>query len=197
MFVITLNQSLNSMNFVLLLFIVLPGLRNEQTGILLTAQKQSFVDTIPSSTKTNTDTAVRISASGFYLLTPDTNRSQGVRPLYEDEYYFLDSIPIIPIMYVDSVTKKYDKYSNRFELLFTFNHTGTRIWAEFTLKNISRRVGLVINNQLLNAPTIQGQIPNGISSLSLPYSEKQIDDLKTLIDNEINRVKGEARKGYR
>jgi preprotein translocase subunit SecD len=73
--------------------------------------------------------------------------------------------------------------------VFTFNHTGTRIWAEFTLKNISRRVGLVINNQLLNAPTIQGQIPNGVSSLTLPYSEKQIDELKTLIDKEINRVK--------
>jgi preprotein translocase subunit SecD len=176
---------------------VLPGLRNEQPDILPNVKKQSFVDTIPSSTKTNSDTTVRISPSGFYLLTPDTSKSQGVQPLYENEYYFLDSIPIIPIIYVDSVNKKYDKYNNGFELVFTFNHTGTRIWAEFTLKNISRRVGLVINNQLLNAPTIQGQIPNGISSLTLPYSEKQIDDLKTVIDKEINRVKGEAIKGYR
>ena len=177
------------MKLVLLLFIVLPGFRNEQPDIVLNAKKQSFVDTIPSSTKTNSDTAVRISASGFYLLTPDSSKSQGVQLLYENEYYFLDSIPIIPIIYVDSVTKKYDKYNNRSELVFTFNHTGTRIWAEFTLKNISRRVGLVINNQLLNAPTIQGQIPNGVSSLTLPYSEKQIDDLKTLIDKEIDRVK--------
>jgi len=181
MFVITLNPPFNTMNFVLLLFIILPGPRNEQPDIFLNAKKQSYIDTIPSSTKTNSDTAVRISASGFYLLTPDSSKSQGVQLLYENEYYFLDSIPIIPIIYVDSVTKKYDKYNNRSELVFTFNHTGTRIWAEFTLKNISRRVGLVINNQLLNAPTIQGQIPNGVSSLTLPYSEKQIDELKHLL----------------
>ena len=157
---------------------------------------QSFVDTIPSS-RTHSDTTVRISASGFYLLTPDTSKSQGVKPLYESEYYFLDSIPVIPIMYVDSIYKKYDKYNNRFELVFTFNHTGTLIWSEFTWKNINRKVGLVINNQLLNAPTIQGQIPNGISSLTLPYSEKQIDDLKALIDEEIKSVKDEAKKNYR
>jgi preprotein translocase subunit SecD len=173
------------MNFVLLLFIVLPGFCNGE----------SFVDTIPSS-GTHSDTTVRISPSGFYLLTPDTSKSQGVKPLYENEYYFLDSMPVIPIMYVDSIYKKYDKYANRFELVFTFNHTGTRIWSEFTWKNINRKVGLVISNQLLNAPTIQGQIPNGISSLTLPYSEKQIDDLKALIDEEIKRVKDEAKKSY-
>lgn len=174
----------------------LSGLFNEPFGTVFTEKKLVAIDTIPSK-EIYADKSVRKIESGFYLLTADTTNSKGMKIVDKDEYYFLDSVPVIPIIYVDSISKNYIKSIDRFELTIKFNHTGTRIWDQFTWKNSGRTVGLVIDNQLLNAVRIQGHIPNGLSSLMLPYSEKQIDDLKNTIDNEINKIKEESKKRYR
>jgi preprotein translocase subunit SecD len=153
------------------------------------AKDFTFIDTAPSSK--------RAYQSGFYLLTADTTNSQGVKIVDKNEYYFADSIPIIPIIYIDSTYKQFDKYNSRFELVFTFNHTGTRIWSDFTSKNTNRIVGLIIKNKLFNAARIQGQIPTGSTAMTGLSSEKEADELISMIDEEINKVRNEAKKSYR
>jgi len=176
------------MNLVSILFIFVIVSHDKQCPNS-SAKEFSFGDTIPSSRQTY--------QSGFYLLTADTTNSYGMKVVNKDEYYFVDSIPIISIIYIDSTYKQFDKYNSRFELVFTFNHTGTRIWSDFTWKNTNRTVGLIIKNQLVNAARIQGQIPTGITSLTGLSSEKEADELISIIDEEINRVRKEAKKSYR
>jgi preprotein translocase subunit SecD len=175
------------MGLVLILFIF--STVSHQQYPNLSAKEFTFVDTVSPSKRTY--------QSGFYLLTADTTGSHGIKVVNKDEYYFADSMPIIPIIYIDSTYKQFDKYNSRFELVFIFNRTGTRIWSEFTWKNTNRTVGLIIKNQLLNAARIQGQIPTGVTSLTGLYSENEADELVSTIDEEINRVREEAKKSYR
>jgi preprotein translocase subunit SecD len=115
----------------------------------------------------------------------------------KEEYYFADSMPVIPVIYIDSTYKQFDKYSGRFELVFIFNRTGTRIWSDFTRRDTDKFTGLIIKNQLLNAARIQEQIEGGVTSLTGLYSENEAEELVSTISKEIIRVREEAKKSYR
>jgi preprotein translocase subunit SecD len=127
----------------------------------------------------------------------DTTRTYGLKVINKEEYYVADSTPIIPIIYIDSTYKQFDKYNRTFELVFMFNRTGTRIWSDFTRRNTNKSAGLIIKNQLLNAVRIQGQIEGGVTSLTGLYSEKEAEELVSTISKEIMRVREDTKKSYR
>ncbi len=46
------------------------------------------------------------------------------------------------------------------------NAAGSRIWAKMTRENIGNRIAIVLDNYVFSAPFVQGEIPNGSSSIS-------------------------------
>ncbi len=46
------------------------------------------------------------------------------------------------------------------------NAAGSRIWAKMTRENIGNRIAIVLDNYVFSAPYVQGEIPNGSSSIS-------------------------------
>ncbi|MEM6642221.1 MAG: protein translocase subunit SecDF [Bacteroidota bacterium] len=46
------------------------------------------------------------------------------------------------------------------------NAAGSRIWAKMTRENVGNRIAIVLDNYVFSAPYVQGEIPNGSSSIS-------------------------------
>ncbi|MEM6734913.1 MAG: protein translocase subunit SecDF [Bacteroidota bacterium] len=52
------------------------------------------------------------------------------------------------------------------EVSMQMNAAGSRIWAKMTRENIGNRIAIVLDNYVFSAPYVQGEIPNGSSSIS-------------------------------
>lgn len=52
------------------------------------------------------------------------------------------------------------------EVSMQMNATGSRTWAKMTRENIGQRIAIVLDNYVFSAPYVQGEIPNGSSSIS-------------------------------
>lgn len=52
------------------------------------------------------------------------------------------------------------------EVTMQMNAKGSRIWAKMTRDNIGNRIAIVLDNYVFSAPYVQGEIPNGRSSIS-------------------------------
>lgn len=48
-----------------------------------------------------------------------------------------------------------------------FNEEGTRLFAELTRSNIGKRIGMVLNGELVTAPIVQAEIPSGTALIPL------------------------------
>src|ERR1051326_8409463 len=171
--------SLSNLVSILFIFSTIP---HNDPGSNSSTREYTSVDTVSRRTY----------QSSFYLLTTDITKSKGLKVVGKEEYYFADSMPVIPVIYIDSTYKQFDKYSGRFELVFIFNRTGTRIWSDFTRRDTDKFTGLIIKNQLLNAARIQEQIEGGVTSLTGLYSENEAEELVSTISKEIIRVREEA-----
>jgi len=52
------------------------------------------------------------------------------------------------------------------EVSMQMNSTGSRVWARMTRENIGNKIAIVLDNYVFSAPFVQGEIPNGSSSIS-------------------------------
>lgn len=132
---------------------------------------------------------------GFYLLKEDYKKSKGFIVSDTNEYYLIAKNITIPLSKVDSVSKIFDKRSKKFELNFYFNDSSVKELYDFTAKCLNRKVGILINNKLINAVNVLMPIENGKLSLSgSKLNEQKVDNLKQSIDKIIN--KQEAKNKY-
>jgi preprotein translocase subunit SecD len=57
------------------------------------------------------------------------------------------------------------------------------LWADATEKSIGRRIGFIVDNVLVTAPTVNMKIENGASSLHRwDYNRKELEELKKQIE---------------
>ena len=52
------------------------------------------------------------------------------------------------------------------EVSMQMNAAGSRVWAKMTRENIGNRIAIVLDNYVFSAPYVNGEIPNGSSSIS-------------------------------
>lgn len=48
-----------------------------------------------------------------------------------------------------------------------FNEEGTKLLAELTRNNIGKRIGMVLNGELVSAPIVRAEIPNGTALIPI------------------------------
>jgi SecD/SecF fusion protein len=61
------------------------------------------------------------------------------------------------------------------------NTTGAKAWKKLTGENINRRIAIVLDNYVYSAPMVQGEIPNGSSSITGTFTLEEAKDLANVL----------------
>jgi len=77
-----------------------------------------------------------------------------------------------------------EKYNDNFDVLIEFTYDGAKKWAEITGNNIGKRVGILLNDQLVTAPIIRAKIEQGKAKITGPFTEEQAEKIAKGILNK-------------
>lgn len=77
----------------------------------------------------------------------------------------------------------YDPQTGQAVVELTFNSEGSKKWAEITKRNLSRQVAIVLDDQILLAPTVANIISNGQTVISGGFTTKDTKQLATLLNS--------------
>ncbi len=61
------------------------------------------------------------------------------------------------------------------------NATGAKTWKRLTASNVNRRIAIVLDNYVYSAPVVQGEIPNGSSSIAGNFTIDEAKDLANIL----------------
>ncbi len=102
------------------------------------------------------------------ILLPDA-KSQGV-------YYVLEKTPTITGDHLIDAQPSFDQ-NNRPAISFRLNTAGARIFNEYTANNIGQAFAIVLDGEVLSAPTIQSNIPGGSGIITGNFDVEQTTKL--------------------
>lgn len=144
----------------------------------------------PAAFKFNYRDSIPKLASGFYGAVFDSSRKQGFKVYLSDDFYYLSLTPSVTLEAVDSMSKDYEVHMNHM-LVFHLNKSGSAAWFNFTMQHRGQHIALVLNNQIIWAPTIIDAM--NYAYLGGGYSERQIDSFRLVFDREIKLAKANKR----
>lgn len=128
------------------------------------------------------------------VIPPNVKLYWGVKAISEEskvfELYALKTSSVVggPALEGDVISdarSDYDQKGNP-EVVMVMNTDGARAWRSITAaaaadpKN-KRSVAIVLDNLVYSAPTVQGEIPNGISSISGSFKVEDTQDLANVL----------------
>jgi SecD/SecF fusion protein len=61
------------------------------------------------------------------------------------------------------------------------NAQGAKVWKRLTAANVNRRIAIVLDNYVYSAPVVNGEIPNGNSSISGNFTIDEAQDLANIL----------------
>lgn len=97
--------------------------------------------------------------------------------------YFIKKANGEPAMEGDVIvdaTHDYDE-RGRPEVTMRMNGEGARKWRSLTARSINRPVAIIIDNLVYTAPTVQGEIPNGNSSITGNFTVEETKDMSNVL----------------
>ncbi len=77
-------------------------------------------------------------------------------------------------------THDYDE-RGRPEVSMRMNGEGARKWRTLTANNIGRQVAIILDGQVYTAPNVNGEIPNGNSSISGSFTVEETKDMANVL----------------
>ena len=118
----------------------------------------------------------------------------GVKPVTEESKVFelyaikvskLDGSPALGGDVISDARDDFDQRGNP-EVVMIMNADGAREWRSITAAasadpNNKKSVAIVLDNYVYSAPTVQGEIPNGISSISGNFKVEDTKDLANVL----------------
>jgi SecD/SecF fusion protein len=84
----------------------------------------------------------------------------------------------------DVITNAYadiDPASGKWAVGMQMNPNGAKKWRKITATNLGRRIAIVLDNYVYSAPVVQGEIPNGSSSISGDFDIEEAKDLANIL----------------
>jgi SecD/SecF fusion protein len=75
----------------------------------------------------------------------------------------------------------FDQQTGRSVVSFSFDTRGAIIFGEITSKNVGKRFAIVLDNQVITAPTIQQPITGGTGQISGSFTPQSANDLAVLL----------------
>ncbi|MEO6281804.1 MAG: protein translocase subunit SecDF [Dyadobacter sp.] len=67
------------------------------------------------------------------------------------------------------------------EVTMQMNGEGARKWRSLTARSVGRPVAIIIDNLVYTAPTVQGEIPNGNSSITGNFTVEETKDMSNVL----------------
>ncbi|MEM6414129.1 MAG: protein translocase subunit SecD [Pseudomonadota bacterium] len=68
-----------------------------------------------------------------------------------------------------------------FQISFRFDSRGAKRFADFTREHINERFAIVLDDEIISAPVIQGVIPGGVGRITGQFSAEEVTRTATLI----------------
>lgn len=113
----------------------------------------------------------------------DRKGSEGTNNQLILPLYFIKKANGVAAMEGDVIvdaTHDYDE-RGRPEVTMRMNGEGARKWRSLTARSINRPVAIIIDNLVYTAPTVQGEIPNGNSSITGNFTVEETKDMSNVL----------------
>ncbi len=82
---------------------------------------------------------------------------------------------------ITEARQDYDPMTGKPNVSMQMNTVGARKWKELTAKNTGRSIAIILDNYVYSAPNVNGEIPNGSSSITGSFSIEQAQDLANVL----------------
>jgi preprotein translocase subunit SecD len=150
------------------LLVQVPGVGSAQEvkDIIGTTAQLTFHPVVTSTTDANAEPG-----SGNIIL-PSLDR--------EGVYYILERAPVVTGEELVDAQPAFDQ-NGRPAVNFRFNPQGARAFGDYTLENIGSPFAIVLDNEVISAPTIQSHIPGGSGIITGSFSVEESTNLAVLL----------------
>ncbi len=95
-------------------------------------------------------------------------------------YYIMQQSPVVTGEQLVDAQPAFDQ-NNRPAVNFRFNAQGGRAFGEYTAANIGRPFAIVLDNEVISAPTIQSHIPGGSGIITGRFTVEESTQLAVLL----------------
>jgi len=99
----------------------------------------------------------------------------------QEQKYLLYSVPILDGSMLTDAKVGHNQKTNRPEIDFTLNAQGSKIFADFTDRNVGKRMAVVLDNVVYTAPVIQARIGGGRVQITGNFKEKEAADIAIIL----------------
>ncbi len=97
-----------------------------------------------------------------------------------DEFYLLDAGAVVTGEELVDAQPSFDQ-NGRPAVNFRFNPSGARRFGDYTAENIGNPFAIVLDNEVISAPTIQSHIPGGSGIITGSFSIEESTELAILL----------------
>ncbi len=112
------------------------------------------------------DDPVEIKSLEFRVAeTEPADSLQKMRMKFTDRIFYLHEKSELSEAHI--VATKMVDWNDSEAIELKFNEEGARLLAELTRSNIGKRIGMILNGELVTAPIVQAEIPNGTALIPL------------------------------
>lgn len=102
-----------------------------------------------------------------------------------DNFYYIDKHPICTFNQNTKIKIDIDQFG-QFVLSFQLDTLGTKRFFEATKKYLHKKLGVVVDGELISCPTVMQPISEGKATIS-GFTKQELEEIKTKIDNETKR----------
>ncbi|MEL6571425.1 MAG: protein translocase subunit SecD [Pseudomonadota bacterium] len=95
-------------------------------------------------------------------------------------FYILERTPVVTGEELTNAQPAFDQNNNP-AVNFNFNPTGARKFGDYTLENIGAPFAIVLDDEVISAPTIQSHIPGGSGIITGNFSVEESTNLAVLL----------------
>jgi preprotein translocase subunit SecD len=94
---------------------------------------------------------------------------------------FLLAPEFMPGTDISNASATYDTQRGGFVVNLSFNGEGTKIWGDFTSKNVNQRAAFVLDTEVVSAPNIQVAILDGNTQISGRFTQAEAKNLADVL----------------
>lgn len=98
----------------------------------------------------------------------------------EGVYYIIEAAPVVTGEELTDAQPAFDQ-NGRPAVNFRFNTSGARKFGDYTLENIGSPFAIVLDDEVVSAPTIQSHIPGGSGIITGRFSVEETTNLAVLL----------------
>jgi preprotein translocase subunit SecD len=102
-----------------------------------------------------------------------------------NKYYQIDSFPSVRADKIKKIFLDEGRNKDRKEIRIEFGSLGTQQFKRLTEEMEGKKLGFVVDNELVFAPTVFGVIPDGVVSVSLDKTRKELEAIIEKVKNKL------------